>query len=186
MEATPSPDMPDLSAVIVSRGQIQRRVDELAGEIAAALDGRPLTLIGVMDGALIFLADLIRRLTMPIHLLTVGARSYSGRNRTPGDVRFIHPLPTPLADRHVLIVDDILDSGATLAAVSREVAAHAPASCHSCVLLRKRRSQALPPPAAEADFVGFDIPDKFVVGYGLDYNGLWRNLPDVLALENSP
>lgn len=183
METTRSPHMPDLSAVIVPRDRIQRRVDELAADIAKAFGGEELTIVGVLDGALVFLADLIRRLAMPVHLLTVGVRSYRGRTRAPGRVRFSHRIRVQLTGRHVLIVDDILDTGATLAAVREEVASRGPASCRTCVLLRKRRGREAPP-AARADLVGFDIPNVFVVGYGLDLDGRWRHLPDIVALDD--
>lgn len=183
METTRSPDMPDLSAVIVPRNQVKRRVDELAGEIAEAFGDRALTIVGVLDGALVFLADLIRRLPMRFELLTVGVRSYRGRSRTAGGIEFRHRLRTGPAGQHVLIVDDIFDTGATLSAVLEETMSHGPASCRTCVLLRKKRGRSDSSPAGAVDFVGFDIPDVFVVGYGLDFDGRYRNLPDIVALE---
>jgi len=182
MEPTLSPHMPEVSAVIVPRQEIRRRVKELAAEISAAVDGTELTIVGVLDGVVIFLADLVRQLPMPVHMLTVGVRSYRGRSTTPGPVEFLKRIQVDLRDRHVLVLDDILDSGRTLAAVLDELATHRPASCRSCVLLRKVRAGAAP--AVEADFVGFDVPDVFVVGYGLDFDGRYRNLPDVVTLRD--
>ncbi|HET6428362.1 MAG TPA: phosphoribosyltransferase family protein [Phycisphaerae bacterium] len=180
MESLPK-RTPDISEVVVSRDRIGRRVAELAAEVSGAFGGGEVTIVAVLDGALVFLADLMRHLTMPIRLLTVRARRYHGAATTPGALRFDPELPVRLAGRRVLVVDDILDTGGTLAAVVEQVRSHGPACCRTCVLLRKD----LPGPrAAEVplDFVGFDVPDVFVVGYGLDFDGRYRNLPDVVAL----
>ncbi|KPK85977.1 MAG: hypothetical protein AMJ81_02330 [Phycisphaerae bacterium SM23_33] len=183
METTRSSEMPRLSVVIVPRNQIRRRVGELAAEITEAFGNRGLTIVGVLDGALVFLADLIRRLPMRLELLTVGVRSYRGRDGTAGEIEFRHRLRTDLAGQHVLIVDDILDTGATLSAALEETMSHEPASCRTCVLLRKKRGRGGSSLAGAVDFVGFDIPDVFVVGYGLDFDGRYRNLPDIVALQ---
>jgi len=183
MRSTPPREPADLSTVIVSRGQISRRVAELAQEIASDCGPQELTVVAILDGALIFLADLVRRLPMPLVLVTVGVRSYRGRAVTAGPLEVHRGIHTDLAGRRVLIVDDIYDTGATLAAVMERVARHGPNSCRTCVLLRKRRDDE--PAGPRPDFVGFDIPDVFVVGYGLDYDGRYRNLPDVVALKRS-
>jgi len=171
----------DISKVVVPRDRIDRRVAALAGEVAAAFGDEELTIVAVLDGALVFLADLMRHLTMPVRVVTVRARSYRGRATSPGPLRFDPELPESLAGRRVLIVDDILDSGRTLTAVIGQVRSHGPACCRTCVLLRKFPAG---PRVAEVplDFVGFDVPDVFVVGYGLDFDGRYRNLPDVVAL----
>jgi hypoxanthine phosphoribosyltransferase len=183
MAATQSPHIPGVSHVIVPRDRIQRRVHGLAAQVAETHGRTELTVVGVLDGARVFLADLVPCLPMPTRVLTVSVRSYRGRARTAGQVEFRHRLQTSLAGRDVLVVDDIIDTGATLSAVVAEVTSRGPASCRTCVLLRKNRPRDDPSLAAAVDFVGFEIPDVFVVGYGLDFDGRYRNLPDVVALE---
>lgn len=185
MDPTPSakaPAAPEVAATIVSRRQIERRLDELAGEIAAACAGCELTVVGILDGALIFLADLVRRLDMDLRIITLPVRSYSGNGQMPGGPVISGVLPR-LDGRHVLVVDDILDTGATLCAVLEQVRLLNPASCRCCVLLRKHRPGQGHAPAPKVDFAGFDIEDRFVVGYGLDLDGKYRNLPDIVVLK---
>ncbi len=172
-------EAPDVGEVIVPGERIMQRLDELAAEIAAAYPGGELTLLAVMNGALFFLADLARRLPMRVELTTVRVRSYRGREVRPGGAEIVGELCDDLSGREVLIVDDILDTGSTLDLVAEAVTSQRPASCRVCVLLRKGRPDARP---ARADFVGFDIPDRFVVGYGLDLDGWGRNLTDIVAL----
>ena len=170
---------PKVGEVIIPGERITQRLDELAGEIAAAYPRGALTVLAVMNGALFFLADLLRRLPMRVELTTMRVRSYRGQGVRPGGAEIIAQLCDDLAGRDVLIVDDILDTGSTLALVARAVASQRPASCRICVLLRKGGRDLRP---ARADFVGFDIPDRFVVGYGLDLDGWGRNLTDIVAL----
>ena len=165
--------------VIVSCERIETRLDELAGEIAAVWVGEEVTVVGVMNGALFFLADLVRRLPMRVAITTVRARSYRGGATVPGELEIADGPSDDLAGRNVLIVDDVLDTGGTLGAVRRKVEAQGPASCRICVLLRK---DGRPERQVQADFVGFDIPDTFVVGYGLDRDGWMRDLPDIVDL----
>jgi len=179
MEEARASEKADASEVIISSARIQRRVAELAGDISRDSGGGELTVIGVLEGAIFFLADLVRRLPMPVHLLTVGVRSYRGT--APGELEFTQHIQTDLAGRDVLIVDDILDTGATLQAVTADVAGHGPAGCRTCVLLAKNgRDRSIRP-----DYVGFDVPDLFVVGYGLDLDGRFRNLPDIRAFDTA-
>jgi hypoxanthine phosphoribosyltransferase len=170
--------VPSGAEVVVSRERIRARLDVLAGEITSAYAGRELTVLGVMNGALLFMADLVRRLRIPLRIATIRAASYVGRS--PGPLTLSADLDAELADRHVLIVDDILDSGATLSAVRERIDGCGPAGSRICVLLRKQVERTCP---VEADWVGFDIPDAFVVGYGLDLDGSLRNLPDILRLD---
>ena len=175
MEEARASDTADASEVIISSARIQRRVAELAREIAGDSGGGELTVIGVLEGAIFLLADLVRQLPMPVRLLTVGVRSY--RHAEPGPLEFTQRIQTDLAGRDVLIVDDILDTGATLQAVAADVADHGPARCRTCVLSRKPiRDRGVFP-----DYVGFEVPDVFLVGYGLDLDGRFRNLPDIRA-----
>jgi hypoxanthine phosphoribosyltransferase len=173
----------ETSEVLISRESIDRRLDELAAEIVAAYPGGELTVVGVMEGSLFFLADLVRRLPMKLRMATVRVRSYRGRSTRPGQVEITRELREDLAGHDVLVVDDILDTGATLGSIVEQILSRSAASCRTCVLLQKppRPGRELRP-----DFAGFDIPDVFVVGYGLDYDGRMRNLPDIVRLREPP
>jgi hypoxanthine phosphoribosyltransferase len=170
----------DIERVLISRDQISCRLDELAREVAEAypFSGEGLVVVPILAGALIFVADLIRRLPMRAQIGLLTASSYSGTRG--GEPQILFAPGSQIAGRDVLIVDDILDSGRTLQAVKRELSRHGPASLRSCVLLRKPGKA---PADAQADFVGFDIEDEFVVGYGLDLDGYYRNWPEIAVLR---
>lgn len=172
---------PAVRRVLLPRRRIARRVRALSRQIARHYRGREITLVPVLTGSVIFLADLIRRLPLPVRLSPVGVRSYPGRSVESRGAALVQPPGDDLAGRHVLVVDDILDGGATLGLLLDTVGAMAPASLAACVLLKKRRDDR--PVGVEPDFVGFDIPNVFVVGYGLDFDGRYRNLPDVCVLN---
>jgi hypoxanthine phosphoribosyltransferase len=159
---------------------IQNRVDELAEQINGRYpDG--VSIIAVMTGAIPFVADLMRRLTVPVHMSVVVARSYEGDARRAGQLQMRFPVaPEAVTGLDVLVVDDILDSGQTLGALFEVVASHGPRSVAGCVLLRKGRLDL--PDRMDVDYVGFDLPDAFVVGYGLDFQDRFRNLPAIYAL----
>jgi hypoxanthine phosphoribosyltransferase len=173
----------DVDRILIDRDRISQRIDELAREIRRdldLLDDAGVVLVPILTGAVIFVADLMRRLPQKISINVVTASSYAGRTtKTSGDP-IIDLLPHDLHDKHVLIIDDILDSGTTIRRIREEVEALHPKSVRACVLLRKLRASAMNTPC---EYVGFDIPDEFVVGYGLDYNGHYRNLPDVGVLK---
>ena len=171
----------DVARVLVPRERIALRLDELAAEISARYDGREITLLAVLTGSLVFLADLIRRLPMPLRVDVISVRSYPDRATRSRGPCILGAPEIDVRGRDVLIVDDILDSGRTLRALRRHVEALGPASVRIAVLLRKRRPRRRA--AAGADFVGFDVPDRFVVGYGLDFDNLYRNLPDICVLR---
>ncbi|HUT57465.1 MAG TPA: phosphoribosyltransferase family protein [Phycisphaerae bacterium] len=173
----------DIDRVVVSRRRIARRVAELGRQIARSCDGQELTIVAVLSGAMVFLSDLIRRLPLPVSIQTVFVRSYRGRSCRSGVARLHLPVNLCVRRKHVLVVDDILDSGRTLRAILAKVAAGRPASLRSCVLLRKACANA--PGRPPVQFVGFDIGDEFVVGYGLDFDDRYRNLPDVCVLKPS-
>jgi hypoxanthine phosphoribosyltransferase len=159
-------------------------VAELGALAAEGVGPQGLTLVPVMSGAVVFTADLVRRLPVRLRVHPVSASSYPGRSvRSVGavELRGLDALPQDLSGHDVLVVDDILDTGRTLARVLEAVRARGPRRLRSCVLLRKRRAS---PPLVEADLVGFEAPDEFVVGYGLDYDGWHRDLPDVAALAS--
>ena len=172
---------------LISREQIAGRLPELAREIEADFAAGPgdsaapegsLVVVGVLTGAVIFLADLVRELRRPTELAFVTASSYGG-GTTAGNLSLdLRGLP-PIAGRDVLLVDDIFDTGQTLGRLIERLAEQSPARLLSTVLLRKAIADAPPCPAR----VGFEIPPEFVVGYGLDYGGLYRDLPDIAVLE---
>lgn len=170
----------DIARVLISRRQIARRVEELAEQIAAGyqLAGDGIIIVPILAGALIFTSDLIRHLPLKAQIGMLQASSYTGTaGHTP---RILCGPGQQVRGRHVLIVDDILDSGRTLQAVVADLSQYQPASLRSCVLLRKPGKAA---PGVQADFVGFDIEDVFVVGYGLDFNGYYRNWPEIAVLR---
>lgn len=163
----------DLERVLFDEATILRRLDELAAEISAEYQNRELTVIAVLNGSIILMADLLRRIPLPLKLDCLSVASYHGGTTSTGEVVFKQIALPDIAGRHILILDDILDSGVTLAAISEKLAAKRPLSVKICVLLRKLKTRTRP---VEADYVGFNIGDEFVVGYGLDYMEKYRNL----------
>ena len=174
-------DGPDIARVVVPAGDIAGRVAELAGELAACYRGEEITILAVLTGSLVFLADLMRHLSIPLRVGVVSVSSYRDGATAPAPPRFTIPLAGDLAGRDVLVLDDVLDSGQTLGALLAELAGHGPASVRTCVLLRKDRPDL--PDRMSADFAGFDVPNEFVVGYGLDHDHRFRNLPDICVLS---
>ena len=171
----------DLEKILLTEPVILARLDQLAREIGGDFKGKELTVLTVLNGGLIFAADLLRRIPLPLKLDCLGASSYRGGTRSTGRVVVESTVLPDIAGRHVLIVDDILDSGRTLAAVCEKLRVESnPASLKICVLLRKRKAREM---RVEADYVGFDIEDEFVVGYGLDYQERYRNLPCIGVLR---
>jgi hypoxanthine phosphoribosyltransferase len=168
--------------VLVSADRIAARMPELARDIVAWMgDGEDdLVLVPVMTGAFIFAADLVRHMPVRMRITLATLSSYPGTSTTSQGVRALGEMPGDLAGRRVLVVDDILDSGRTLRWLRERFEAQRPARLATAVLLRKTIPAALGTPC---DFVGFDIPDEFVVGCGLDYDGCFRNLPDVRVLH---
>ncbi|QEL18944.1 hypoxanthine phosphoribosyltransferase [Limnoglobus roseus] len=169
--------------ILIPADRIRERVDELGAEIATDFDGRPITVVGVLTGCLIFLADLIRRLSHPTQVALLQASSYRGTATTAGRLDIHDELLPDLTGHHVLVLDDILDTGQTISRIVDHLKAKGAASVRTCVLLRKIGRQQV---AFEPDYAGFPIPDKFVVGYGLDFNGLYRHLPFIAVLPELP
>jgi hypoxanthine phosphoribosyltransferase len=165
--------------VLISAERIRARVEELAAEIARAYEGRPVTVVGILTGCLVFTADLIRRIDLPLRVAFVTASSYRGAATVPGKLEIRDELLPDIAGRHILLIDDILDTGKTLARVVAHLLDRGAESVKVAVLLRKVGRQEVP---FEPDFVGFSIPDKFVVGYGLDFNDEYRHLPHIAVL----
>ena len=169
-----------IGEVLVSADELQRRVGELGEQISRDYAGRSLLLVGVLKGAVFFLSDLMRFIDIPVELDFMAVASYGSATDSSGVVRILKDLDTPIEGRDVLIVEDIVDSGLTLQYLMRNLGSRNPRTLEVCALLTKpeRRKVDLP-----TRYVGFEIPDRFVVGYGLDYDQHHRNLPFVAVLE---
>ncbi len=175
----------DLAAVLIDADQIRTRIAELAAEIDADYAGRELLLVGVLKGAVMVMADLARALHTSVEMDWMAVSSYGSGTRSSGVVRIIKDLDADLTDRHVLVVEDIVDSGLTLSWLLRNLSSRGPASLEVCTLLRKPEAQkdsSSRGGPAKVKYVGFDIPPEFVVGYGLDYAEKYRSLPFVGSL----
>ena len=170
----------DLDRVLFDEATILRRLDELAMQISTDYRDRELTVIAILNGSLMFMADLLRRIPLPLRLDCLSVASYHGGLQTSGEIIFRQVAQPDVARRDVLLLDDILDSGTTINAIREKLQTASPKSIRVCVLLRKIKERACP---IEADYVGFDIADEFVVGYGLDYGEGYRNLPCIGVLK---
>jgi hypoxanthine phosphoribosyltransferase len=170
----------DLERVLFDETTILKRLDEIAAQISDDYRDRELTVIAVLNGSLIFMADLLRRIPLPLKLDCLSVASYHGATKTTGEVVFRQIALPDVAGRHILVLDDILDSGVTLAAIGQKLETEQPLSVKICVLLRKDKTRLR---HVEADYVGFEIADEFVVGYGLDYMERYRNLPCIGVLR---
>ncbi len=172
----------DIQRILLHHDQIAERVRQIGARIATMYDGREpaLTIVPILSGSIIFLADLIRELPLKMKIALVQVSTYPGRSVEAGEPQTLIELTGDIRGRDVLIVDDILDSGRTLRKVREMLAAHEPASIRIAVLLRKPNKA---PSDVQADFVGFDIEDEFVVGYGLDFGDHYRNYPHIGVLR---
>lgn len=173
----------DLGEVVVAADQLQARVAELGAQITKDYAGRPPLLVGVLKGAIMFMADLARAIDLPLEIDFMAVSSYGSTTRTSGVVRIVKDLDIELTGRHVLLVEDIIDSGLTLAYLRRNLMVRKPASLEVCALL-VRDGHALD--EADLRYVGFEIPADFVVGYGLDLAERHRNLPYVCRCAADP
>lgn len=183
MASHPSGILSDLDRVLIDEDEIQQRVAALGEQVASDFSGRIISVIAIMDGGLFFVADLLRRIDLPVRLITLSASSYHGGAQTSGELKLTWPPALDLSGQHVLLLDDILDTGITLAAVQKKISEQQPASLRTGVLLSKKRQRLR---EVKADYVGFEIEDEFVVGYGMDYQGRFRNLPCIGILNLSP
>ena len=178
---------PDLASVLFTEAQIKRRVRGLAREIKQVYGKEEFTIVALINGAVMFTADLMREIDNPVRLDCIRVSSYGAKTKSVGAPQIVADLTLDIANRDVLIIDDILDTGKTLALVTTLARKLKPASLRTCVLLDKKARREV---EFEADFVGFKIPNKFVVGYGLDFAERYRNLPCIgvlkPALQNPP
>jgi len=169
----------DLEEVLISAERLQQRIAELAAEIDRDYAGRELLLVGVLKGAVMVMADLARAIRLPVEMDWMAVSSYGSGTRSSGVVRILKDLDSDITNRHVLLVEDIVDSGLTLSWLVQNLQSREPASLRVCVLLRKPTAAQMD---VEAAYTGFDIEEKFVIGYGLDYAERYRNLPFIGTL----
>ena len=170
----------DLERVLFDEPAIHRRLDDIAAQVSSDYRDRELTVIAVLHGSLMFVADLLRRIPLPLKLDCLSVASYHGRVQSSSEVVFKEVTVPDVVGRDVLILDDILDSGHTLAAIREKLETAKPRSIRVCVLLSKKKQRAR---QVNADYVGFEIDDEFVVGYGLDFRERYRNLPYIGVLR---
>lgn len=179
---SPKPPLPDHRlSVLISEDELSRRVDEIAQELSAELRDKDPVIICVLKGAFVFVSDLIRRLDMPVTTEFIRVSSYGNNVVTSGEVKLELDLANSVANRHIVLVEDIVDTGLTLQYLKANLAARNPASIRVCALLHKPDNNVK---LSTIETVGFNIPSKFVVGYGLDYQGYYRNLPYIAQIED--
>jgi len=169
-----------VTETLIDRDRLQRRVAELGEEVSSDYAGRDLLLVGVLKGAVFFMADLMRRLTIPCEIDFMAISSYGDSTDSSGVVRILKDLDINIEGRDVLVVEDIIDSGLTLSYLMRNLEAREPASLEICALLTKPERREIDVPVR---YVGFEIPNRFVIGYGLDFAERYRNLPYVGVLD---
>jgi hypoxanthine phosphoribosyltransferase len=172
--------MPDVKEVLITSGEIEAKVREIGARITEDYRGEKPLLIGILRGAVVIMSDLMRNIDLRCELDFMDISSYGTGSSSSGVVRILKDLEEDITDRHVLIVEDIIDTGLTLSYLMRSLYARKPASLEICALLSKpsRRRADL-----DVKYLGFEVPDEFVVGYGLDYAGSYRNLPDICVLK---
>ncbi len=170
----------DLDKILLGENQIQQRLDELAEELRVEYEHKDLTVVGVLTGSVMFIADLLKRLPIRLRLDYIGVSSYRGSTAPSGDLVLTKKLGLDVRDHDVLVVDDVFDTGATLGRIRRMIGELGPRSLKLCVFLEKEIPHAEDVPV---DYVAFRIPNEFVVGYGLDYRERYRNLPYVATLR---
>jgi len=171
---------PQIGEILVQADQLKNRIKELGEQISIDYEGKDLLLVGVLKGAVFFLSDLMRQIDVPCEVDFMAVASYGSATESSGVVRILKDLDTPIEGRDVLIVEDIVDSGLTLQYLLRSLETRRPASLEVCALLTKPSRRAVDLPAR---YIGFEIPDKFAIGYGLDHAEKYRNLPYVAALK---
>ena len=172
-----------LGRILITQEEIAGRVRDLGRSLSRDYAGKDPLLVGVLKGAVVFMADLVRAADIPLAVDFIAVGSYGGTTRSSGVVKITGDLSVSIEDRHVVIVEDIIDTGRTISYLKRNLQTRRPASLKVMALLDKIERREV---EVELDYVGFTIPNQFVVGYGLDYRGLYRNLPRIAALEEDP
>ncbi|HKK66302.1 MAG TPA: hypoxanthine phosphoribosyltransferase [Clostridia bacterium] len=170
----------NVKEVLFSADELEKRVKELGEQITADYKSKELLVIGVLKGANVFLADLIRHIELPLEIDFIAAASYGSSTESSGVVRLLKDLDYPIESRHVLLVEDLIDTGLTLHYLAENLKARQPASFQICTLLDKPERRKV---SMEVDYKGFDIPDEFIVGYGIDFNQKYRNLSYIATLK---
>lgn len=178
MEQTNKMDVID--RVLVSKEEIQQAVERLGKQITEDYQGKELFVIGVLKGGFMFMADLVRAINLPLQLDFIAVSSYGSSTKTSGVVRLIKDIDKPIEGKHLLIVEDIIDSGITLKYLKEMFATRSPSSIKICTIFDKPSRRKVD---MVGDYVGVEIPDEYVIGYGLDYDGTYRNLPDLCVLR---
>ena len=170
-----------IEKILFDESTLLSRLDEIAAEITRDYEGKDLVVVPILHGGLILVADLLRRVRLPLKMECLSVASYHGGTESSGEVTFNQLNLPDLAGAHVLVIDDILDSGRTLSAIERKIRQECvPADLKICVLLDKQTERA---EEVQPDYVGFEVGDEFVIGYGLDYQGRYRNLPYIGTLK---
>lgn len=172
--------MERIKSVLIKEADLKKRVSELADRISADYEGEEVTLICILSGASIFFADLVRELKLCVKFEFMSVSSYGSGTVSSGEVKILKDVNHPIVGKNVIIVEDIIDSGCTLSYLKRVLEARQPKSIRICTILDKPSRRKV---SFKGDYIGFEIPDEFVVGYGLDYDGRYRNLKDVCVLE---
>ena len=170
----------DVKEVLFTAEELGQRVRELGRQISTDYAGKELLVVGVLKGANVFLGDLIRNIEIPLEIDFIAAASYGNSTESSGVVRLLKDLDYPIENRHVLLIEDLIDTGLTLHYLSENLKARLPASFKICTLLDKPERRKV---AMEVDYKGFDIPDEFIVGYGIDFGQKYRNLPGSVCIE---
>lgn len=171
---------PRIGDVLISEEQLQERIRQLAAEISVDYTGREILVVGVLKGALPFIADLVRKLSIPCTMDFMAVSSYGSEMHSSGVVRILKDLDAPIAGKHVLLVEDVIDSGLTLSYLIKNLSSRDPASLELCTLMAKPNRRKLP---VEPKYIGFEMPKTFVIGYGLDLDEQYRQLPYIAALN---
>jgi hypoxanthine phosphoribosyltransferase len=170
----------DIAKIIVDRNEIQKTVKKLGERISGDYSGKDLLLVGVLKGAIVFMADLIREITIPLDMDFMLVSSYGDSTESSGVVKILKDIDTNIKGRHVIIVEDLVDTGLTLTYLKKLLATRGPSTLNICTIFDKPSRKKVD---IDIKYKGIEIPDEFVVGYGLDYAGRYRNLPDLCSLK---